>query len=75
MIRVSGKMVMFKAKSSYNENHKGDPTSQYAFIASRGWLDKFMKRSGLSFRRRTTTQEKDPALLIDKLVSYILRIR
>ena len=72
MLRVSGKMVMFKAKSLYDEN---DPTGQDDFVASRGWLDKFMKRSDLSFRRRTTTQEKDPALLIDKLVSYILHIR
>ena len=75
MLRVFGKMVMVKAKSLYDENHKGDPTGQDAFVASRGWQDKFMKRSGLSFRRRTTTQEKDPALLIDKLVSYILYIR
>lgn len=50
MLRVSGKMIMFKAKSFYDEKREDDPTGQDAFTASRGWLDKFLRRNGLSFR-------------------------
>ena len=44
-----------------------------AFEASKGWLKKFMKRHGLSLRRTTSVAQKDPDLLIGKVVSYILR--
>ena len=45
------------------------------FEASRGWLERFMKRNGLSLRRRTSIAQKDPEQLVNKLVSYILQAR
>ena len=65
---------MFKAKSMYDESNP-NPAKQHAFVASRGWLEKFMSRNGLSCRRKTTSQQKDPSLLIDKLVAYIMHVR
>ena len=43
-----------------------------AFVASRGWLEKFMRRNGLSLHQRTTTAQKDPTCLVNKLVAYVL---
>ena len=34
-----------------------------------------MKRNNLSLRRKTSVAQKDPDLLISKIVSYILRVR
>ena len=73
-LRVSRKMIMMKAKAMLDENHS-DLAVQEVFVGSRGWLEKFMKRNGLSCRRKTTSQLKDPSLLIDKIVAYILHVR
>ena len=48
------------------------------FVSARqstGWLNNFMRRNGLSLRRRTTTAQQDPARLTDKIISYILHVR
>ena len=45
------------------------------FEASNGWLKKFMQRNGLSLPRHTSVAQKDPELLVSKVVSYILRFR
>ena len=45
------------------------------FAASNGWIQKFMRRYGLSLRRKTTAAQKDPEQLIDKLVAYVLQAR
>ena len=74
MLRVSRKLIMTKAKSIYDEHHT-DPASRTAFVASRGWLEKFMKRNGLSLRRKTTVAQKDPSQMVNKIISYLLRIR
>ena len=44
---VSSKMIMFKVKSMYDDMNP-DPAKKVAFTAKRGWLEKFMKRNGLS---------------------------
>lgn len=41
---------MTKATVSYDDMHEDDPASLDAFIATRGWLQKFKNRNGLSFR-------------------------
>ena len=46
-----------------------------SFKASRGWLDNFMKRKGLSLRRKTTVCQTEPANLIPKLVQFVIRLR
>lgn len=50
MLRVSRKLIMFKAKSMFDETCGEDNELKDSFIASRGWLQKFMKRNHLSCR-------------------------
>ena len=45
-------------------------TSNPEFVASSGWLDKFMKRHELSLRSRTSMSQKLPADLEDKVSSF-----
>ena len=45
------------------------------FKASRGWLEKFIRRNNLSLRRKTSVAQKDSEKLIAKLVSYVIQIR
>lgn len=45
------------------------------FMARSGWLRGFMKRYGLSLRRKTSIAQKDPDQLIDKLVAFVLHVR
>ena len=75
MLRVSRKLIMRKAKAIHDEASDGDLSMQGSFVASRGWLDKFIKQNGLSLRRRTTVAQKNPSLLVDKLVMYAVQIR
>ena len=50
-----------------------DTSVESEFKARKGWLENFMKRNGLSLRRRTTQAKKNPSFLIDKLVAYNLQ--
>ena len=45
------------------------------FKASRGWLRKFMKRNGLSLRRKTSVAQQDPERMVGRLVSYVIQVR
>ena len=70
---VSRMLIMRKAKYLYHE--RCDQSERGLFVASRGWLEKFMRRNGLSLRRRTTVVQYDPARVIDKLISYVLHVK
>ena len=48
MLSVSRKLIMFKAKSIYDEKCGDNEELKAGFVASNGWLTKFMKRSNLS---------------------------
>ena len=61
---------MKKAKAIYDE--LPDSQKSESFVASRGWLEKFMRRHGLSLRRRTSI---GPQQLINRLVSYVIHAR
>ena len=65
-LRVSRRMIEAKAK---------DVVTVQGFRASSGWLQRFMRRNGLSLRRRTTVCQSPPADSVPKLVSYILHLR
>ena len=65
---------MRKAKYVDNEIYKDEMVKE-EFLASKGWFDRFMKRHGLSLCRKTAVAQKDPDMLIGKLLSYILQIR
>ena len=73
-LRVSRKMIMLKAKSLQDEKCQRDEGNKILSY-SRGWLEKFMNRNGLSLRRRTTEAHKTPDQLVDKLCAYNLKIR
>ena len=45
ILHVSRKIIMFKAKKIFDDKTT-DPNSRDAFIARRGWLEKFMRRHG-----------------------------
>ena len=74
MLHVSRKMIMFKAKKIFDDKTT-DPASRDAFVASRGWCGKIMRRYRFSLRRNTTTAQKDPSYLIDRLVSFVMHAR
>uniref|UniRef100_A0A1X7UMU3 HTH CENPB-type domain-containing protein n=1 Tax=Amphimedon queenslandica TaxID=400682 RepID=A0A1X7UMU3_AMPQE len=67
-LRVSRQMIVDRAKGLSRD-------SAPEFKASRGWLGRFMKRKGLSLRRKTTVCQTVPADCIPKLISFILHIR
>ena len=72
-LRVSRTLIMRKVNYIYDE--RCDASERDLFVASRGWLEKFMRRNGLSLRRTTTVPQHDPARVIDKLISYVLHVR
>ena len=43
-LSVSGKLIVTKTKTLYDVPSTDNPISQATFVASRGWLQKFMKR-------------------------------
>ena len=61
MLRASRKLIIFKAKSIYNEKCGDNEELKAGFIASNGWLMKFMKWNSLSMRRRKTIAQTQPA--------------
>ena len=76
VLRVLRKLIRKKAIIVYGDLKRIDPDRyNEKFEAINGWLFKFMKRHNLSLRRKTSVAQKDPDLLIAKIVSYILRVR
>ena len=65
-LRVSRGIIGLEAKELSNDE---------AFKASQGWLCPFMKRYGLSLRRKTTVCHCAPTDCIPKIVSYITRLQ
>ena len=68
----------YNKKSNFHLNEKAienDCKDSVTLVASTGWSQKFMRRNGLSLRRKTSVAQKDPSRLIDKLVSYTLSAR
>ena len=75
-LRVSRKLIIKKALFIYNEKStKNNYEDGAPFVGTTGWLQQFMRRNGLSLRRKTSVAQKDPSKLIDKLVSYIISSR
>ena len=67
-------MIMWKAKSTFDAKNE-DPATKDSFVASRGWCEKFMRRHGFSLRRKTTTAQKDPSYMIDRIIAYVMHVR
>ena len=75
MLRVSRKLIMCNAKSIYDERCGDNEELKAGFVASNGWLRKFMKRNNLSMQIRTKIAQKDPSHLTTKLVKYVMHVR
>ena len=65
--RITRAAIQCKALELY----KGDDD----FTASRGWLSNFFKCHKFSLRRRTTVGQKLPQDYIQKISSYLMRLR
>ena len=68
MLHVSRKMIMWKAKSIFNEKND-DFAVKDSFVANRGWYEKFMRRHGFTLKRKTTTAQKDRSYMVDHIVA------
>ena len=66
---------MKKAEITYRSIKAGNNDDFEEFKASRGWLTRFMKRNGLSLRRKTSVAQQDPERHVAKLVAYIVQVR
>ena len=65
---------MWKAKSIFNEKND-HPVIKTSFVVSSGWCEKFMQRHGFSLRQKTTTAQKDPSYLNDRIAAYVMHVR
>lgn len=68
--RVTRRMVMAEARRL----HSTRPDGNSEFMASSGWLRRFMKRK-ISMRRRTTIAQRIPSELSGRVSGFITRIR
>ncbi len=64
---LSGKTIRDKALQISTSGSNGSQM----FVASRGWLQRFLQRNNFSLGRRSTTEKRDPNLLTVKLVWFV----
>ena len=80
-LRVTSAAIQRKAIAMYAESTPGpssdasDGEASSTFTASRGWLEKFFKRHGLTIRRHTTISQRLPWDLVPKVVGFIIHLR
>lgn len=70
----SRKLTM-KAEVVYHDLTKDMENVEEDFKASRGWVEKFMKRNGSSLRYKTSVAQQDPERLVAKVILYIIQVR
>jgi transposase-like protein len=70
-LRVTRSSIQEKAKElvAVSENSSVD------FVASRGWLENFLKRKQFTLRRRTTVGQHLPNQMIPKVAQFVMNIR
>ena len=68
-LRMSKRSIREEAKRLYPTL---DSEGNFNFKASVGWVNKFLIRSNLSLRRRTTVTQKNPAQVYSKITSFIM---
>jgi hypothetical protein len=65
-VRVSHEMLHFKASETATRQR----ISPSQFKVSRRWMCRFMKRKGLSLRRRTSLSQRMPKDFDDKIIVF-----
>ena len=73
-LRVSCKLIMKKAGTTHCNMTESNLVDGDDFKGSREWLCRFMKRNGLSLRRKTSITQQDPERMVAKLVSYVIQL-
>lgn len=73
--RVSIKFIQLEARKMFQDLVEKGEAATDSFVASNGWLEKFMSRYRLTLRRRTTVCQKLPHELLPKLISYVAFVR
>ena len=73
--QISRKMIKMEALKTAGEFIKEKKMKDCTFVASNGWLEKFMNRNSLSLRRVTTQCQKTPAELAQSLVNFVMFTR
>ena len=75
-LRVTCNAIQRNAAAIYDNHSLGDgEPAGPAFAASRGWLEKFLKRQEFTIRRRTTVSQRLPRELVPKVVGFIMHLR
>jgi hypothetical protein len=69
-LRVTRSSIMCKALELFQPND-----SEQTFSASRGWLEKFLKRRCFTLRRRTTVSQRLPPDMIPKVAHFVIYTR
>ncbi|KAL2098760.1 hypothetical protein ACEWY4_005240 [Coilia grayii] len=67
-LRVSRRIIQVKATELFPETSDCQGEN---FNASRGWLERFLKRNNFSLRKRTTMAQSDARHSISKIVNFI----
>ena len=74
-LRVTCNAIQRNAAAIYDNHSLGDgEPAGPAFAASRGWLEKFLKRQEFTIRRRTTVSQRLPRELVPKVVGFIMHL-
>ena len=71
-LRVLRKLILAKGKYFYEIDC--DESEKSLFVASNGWVNNFMHGNGFSLHRKTTTVQRNPERLINKLIMFILHV-
>ena len=74
-LRVTCTAIQKKAISMNEVRDHADGEASQTFAASRGWLEKFLKRQALTLRRRTTVSQRLPQDLVPRVVGFVMHIR
>ena len=70
---VTRNLIMKKAIVMYGDMVKEDDSNE-KLKARIGWIKGFIKRYGLSLRRKTSVTQKDSDQLIDNLLYFVLHV-
>ena len=75
MLHGSREMIMWTAKSVFDKKNRRSCHSRFVCYQSRLVWKIHAKTWAPSLRRKTTTAQKDPSYMIDRIVFYVIHVR